>query len=97
MEKGIANRADENSQKKSAQAITNKHPRYGNRGKPDSLSGRFRCGHGQLCGQGMEKQSTSCPHPVHRVAHTHNGRPLNSSRFTTVPTALLPAKPQHDS
>jgi len=67
----MANRADKKHEKKSAQKLLAPYPRYGNRGKPNSLSGRFRCGHGQLCGQGMDKAKyvmpvpcpQSCPHP----------------------------------
>jgi hypothetical protein len=62
----------------------------GNRGKPNSLSGRCRewawttvwAAHGQSKKRFAHTLPTQLPTPI-------PGRPLNSLRFTTVPTTLL--------
>jgi len=70
----------------------------GNRGKPNSLSGRFRSeawtnlwtARGQSKERFAHTLPTDLPTPLH-------GRPLNSLRFTTVPTTPAATKePHHD-
>jgi len=72
---------------------TAKPPCCGNRGKPNSLSGRFReavwvtlwTARGQSKERFAHTLPTELPTPLH-------GRPLNSLRFTTVPTTSTTTK-----